>query len=82
MEFPRSVVVHWVDSLGGGSWEKPQEYTLDDLRCVSIGFVVNETDDVLTISTSRFMWNGHYIDTLTIPKMAITSIEDIEWADA
>ena len=67
----RAAYVQWLDSMGTAGWT---EFEAADMRCESVGFVVHEDDDSLSLSasyshgaTSR-KWN----DIIQIPKRAIT----------
>lgn len=71
------VYVEWIDSTGGGSaWELRRD--LDDfepLQCKSVGLVLEETSEYLTLamSTTEFSVMG----ALTIPKVVITKVKTL-----
>lgn len=73
----RLVLVHWLDSSSHrGVWK-----SLDDLRsnlvleCVSVGFVIWDSPEMLTLAAhvTEFQGSGD----MAIPKCAITKIQDI-----
>ncbi len=80
-------VIEWVDSQGDGSWRPLGEAAKSDMsRCTSVGYIVGESDDAVTLAQSidpgvederRAMVDN----TVTIPKVAITSRKVLEgWA--
>jgi len=66
----RCVYIEWVDSSYATGW-----VDADDERkpceIVTVGLVVRETDDHVTIASSLDA-NGNPLSPLTIPKVAIT----------
>lgn len=73
------VEIYWVDSYTSIGWfsyeegESPNPFTVDGAKkeIRSIGFLLHEDDDTITISTS--MSQSHaYISPLSIPKVAVT----------
>ena len=68
-ERPRCVRIEWLDSTMKQGWSLP---TKDhDLRCFSVGYLVNEDDDQITVSASWAPEGGLFADPLTIPKVAV-----------
>lgn len=75
----RSVVwVEWVDSYGSGGWRQIEDARVDDLRIASIGFLIHEDDQAITISTSLTP-KGSTNDPLTIPRCAITKLQKVSF---
>ncbi len=70
------VRIEWSDSSRTAGWHRPGQYndTLD-LKCTSIGVIVDRGKDHVTIA-SNFAWQvgkGYDVcDTMTIPRSAIT----------
>ena len=79
MKAPKVVLVEWVDSSGTGGWQPlTQVVKMEPDRCISVGFVVNETDKYVTLIQSFTNRKDSTTDeadhALTIPKRAITRI--------
>lgn len=73
------VYVEWVDSVGHEGWRSLEE--LSDpppLTCVSCGFLVRETEDVITVAAS---WSatGRFDETISIPWCAVTKYEEVSF---
>lgn len=68
--------IEWIDSMGGSGWEPLEETRkLRPMKAMTVGFVVEEGDDFVTILQSfDERENGrHYGDNhICIPKFAIT----------
>ena len=68
---PKIVYVEWLDSIGHPGWKDPDELTdPPPMRCITIGFLVRETDDVVTVSAS---WSatGSFDCPISIPWIAV-----------
>lgn len=70
------VFLEWYDSAGMYGWVNLSEAQgLASYRCSTLGFVIEETDDVLTISQSYSAAEPDYeqrvFGVFTIPKVAI-----------
>ncbi len=72
----RPVYVEWLDSSTSTGWRDPDSD--HDLGCISLGFLVKECDESVTIAHSVAAI-GHVCDQITIPKAAITLIREITW---
>ena len=70
------VLVHWVDSVGsGGFWNSIDNLVRDGLEVESIGWIVFEDEEKLTIVCH---WGEHGVGgDMTIPKCAITKMWEI-----
>lgn len=87
----RPVYVEWMDSCAFEGWRSPGRLAHDGeilpgTRCESFGFLVHETDEAITISSSISLMaeegpDGDCInsaaDPMTIPRCAITLLEDV-----
>lgn len=73
--------VTWLDSSVRQGWEPFGNPP--NLRVESIGWLVYQTEDVITLTTSVSMHNDHVADAMTIPKRAIIKIkklrESLKW---
>ena len=75
MRFP-VVYVEWLDSSHKPEWHTLSETQHPSDKCVSVGFLVDETDDWITFiqsCTNREKDANDQADaSMTIPKVAIT----------
>lgn len=73
----RLVVVRWVDSCQSDGWGHAtvEDWAMPDMRIVSVGYLLRETEEAITITASV----GAYavLGPLTIPRVAITDMEVI-----
>lgn len=74
----RVVWIEWVDSVMTTGWVDPQD-DKPDLTIDSVGFVLAEDSDSIKISTSAMRENGLCQSPLTIPKVAIIRMFDVQW---
>lgn len=76
--FPR-VEVEWVDSVTASSnWSTLRDLKRDGARrCTSVGYLVNETEDVLTLAQSlgydEIEEAEEFGQPITIPRVALLS---------
>lgn len=74
--------IEWIDSAGfasDGPWitEENMDRQIVEhgaLKCVSVGFVVRETDEILVITSG--ITEGMVMEPMAIPKVAITNRYD------
>ena len=71
--------IGWIDSWSVGGWQQRSECHGELLRCETVGFVVEETDDFICLALSRSKLDGYlpYCDLITIPKVSILNSKDI-----
>ncbi len=75
------VEIFWDDSTRANGWCDPDELSgKEKTSCTSIGYVVSEDDETITISTSYHRNSKQFIDPLTIPKCAITGMWEYQGA--
>jgi hypothetical protein len=76
-----AVLIDWVDAAANNGWvtEPELETTTIPCTCQSLGFLVKETDESITLALSRTTTKGHapYADLITIPKVAIKRTKHI-----
>lgn len=72
----RPIYVEWIDSSTRHGWQEPK--TDWDLRCWTLGFLVSESDESVTVS-STVEAGGNVCDQITIPRAAITLLQDVSW---
>lgn len=70
------VFVEWVDSARTSGWCSPEKD--EPLMIHSIGLLVRQTKDLITISTSRCA-GGNFVDQLTIPMCSVKRIKGADF---
>lgn len=70
--------VEWLDSTGMHGWRDLKEnVSLEPDHCMTVGFVIKETDDYLTLLQSHTARKDGDLDSgdnsICIPKFAITN---------
>ena len=66
------VVLHWEDSRGGTEWISKRDYKPHTAKVVSVGMLVAETDECVTITCSMTKEDdGYYYAPITVPKSCI-----------
>lgn len=78
----KTVYLEWVDSImsPGGSWaeiELVKKRKID--RCRTIGFVVNENKNEITVIGSHSHATNEVAGSITIPKCAIRKRRIVTW---
>ena len=68
--------VEWLDSKGRGGWCSVESAPCDDLRCKSVGWLVEDTEDSVTIAPSLAS-TGSVFAPITIPRCAITRLREV-----
>ncbi len=72
----RPVYIEWLDSQSTDGWSNPDRD--HDLRCRSLGFLVRESDESVTVATNVSAIED-VCNQMTIPRIAITRLEEIRW---
>lgn len=71
------VYVRWVDSTSRSGWQRLEGFREDALLCATIGFLVREDDETISIAHSLAFHDGEgqipdgANNIITIPKCAI-----------
>ena len=77
----RPIWVEWVDSSSRHGWHDLKEAFIPTMVCQTLGWLVQERDDAITIALSG-VFDGSssapYAHLLCIPKVAIISRRDVE----
>lgn len=72
--------VHLVDSLSGTGWTLTEDYKRDaPTDCFSIGILIDETETAITIAQNYGYEPEQICNTITIPKVAIESMNVREY---
>jgi len=71
----RLVIVEWIDSTRNIGWHAHEHARENrDMRCSSVGFLVDDDRDHVTVA-SHIAWpRGEVCDTMTIPRCSIRRI--------
>ena len=77
MKTDKVTLVHWKDAVADVGWEESVKSELHD--CTSIGFVVDETKDALTLANTVSQDQSNC--RIHIPKKWIQKRKDIELED-
>lgn len=75
----QKVYIEWVDSYAVNGWQHENSLETDEKfmsRIVSIGFLLKNTKEFVTISSS-VSTAGSLMDPLTIPKVAIKKFKKL-----
>jgi hypothetical protein len=75
-ENPPIYWIEWIDSTTRGGWLERHESKAADIRCLTIGFFAKEDDETITLS-GCYSRLENWLDPITIPKVAITKIEEV-----
>lgn len=68
----KRATVEWIDSCSYQGWQDPNE-PFDPMTIQSIGYVVQEDESKIVLSTSLGA-NGTYADPIAIPKKCVIQI--------
>ena len=73
----RIVEIEWIDAVavGGEDWADETELDIYGMPSLTIGYVINETDETITIVSLVNM--THYSHGITIPKGCVTAIKNL-----
>lgn len=70
----RLAYVEWFDSMGGDHWQPLDANRREDLRCRSVGWILREDHDGLTLVPHIATEGAQGRGVLTIPRVSITAI--------
>ena len=73
------VWIEWVDSIGTSGWCMPSGHPMSDLDCLTLGFLIWETDEAVCVAASVSA-TGRASDPVTIPRCAIKKFEEVQWS--
>lgn len=71
------VHVRWVDSTWEGGWVTIDGIIHDPDICESVGWLVRETRDVVTVAGHRSPATNGFCGVMTIPRVAVMSVRQI-----
>jgi hypothetical protein len=67
------IFIEWLDSCGSSGWRPLAEIQTSPALCQSVGFLVAETKDAITVALNRTRSDGNvpFGECMAIPKIAI-----------
>lgn len=72
------VKVEWLDICSGTpNWSRYDELELGPLKCVSVGLLLKETDEYISIAQNYNEEEDLVSDTMTFPRAIITSVVEL-----
>lgn len=72
------VVIDWVDSVRSFDWTLMEDVDEKSLNCISVGFLLKETDNHVTIAQNYGLKPEQVCNLITIPKCSINNIRILE----
>ena len=72
------VMVEWSDAYSFGGWHTPSKELDQTANCISIGLLLFDDGDQVTIAQSKSVTSGNIGDTLSIPKCSIKRIRKLK----
>lgn len=72
------VEIDWVDSVRAFDWTLMEDVDEKSLDCVSVGFLLKETDEHITIAQNYGIKPEQVCNLITIPKCSIRNIREIK----
>lgn len=75
-EFQRLVWIDWLDSASVDAWARPEEIPNRSIKVRTVGWVIHEDDDAITVGAS--IAESSLSGSITIPQFSIETIWDIE----
>jgi hypothetical protein len=74
---PRLVHVEWVDPRSVDAWTTIAELQAEPVPCETVGYVVRETDDALTIAGTVFADMESACCMIVIPRSCVRKVSDL-----
>jgi len=75
----KALLVEWIDSASDHGWEKIKDSEIEHESCITLGFLVKESEDFIMIAHSIDQANDSANGRIQIPKVAIKSRKVIQW---
>jgi hypothetical protein len=77
----RLVSVKWDDATGFSRWHpREQVEALTPFSCESVGWIIKETKETLTLAATRDLSEGQLNDVNLIPKSMVRGVVDLQAA--
>ena len=74
----RIIKINWVDSVRASDWELLEDVDNKLLDCVSVGFLIKETDEQITIAQNYGIKPEQVCNLMTIPRCSIRDIKELK----
>lgn len=78
MKISKAVKITWVDSCHSFGWQKPERQSKEQMKQHSVGFIVHEDKETLTLSSCVQETGDNCRCPVTIPKVAILNRKTIK----
>lgn len=72
------VVIDWVDSVRAFDWTLMEDVDEKSLDCISVGFLLKETDKHITIAQNYGLKPEQVCNLITIPKCSVKDIKKLK----
>ena len=72
------VLIEWVDSVRAFDWSLLEDVDEKSMDCISVGFLLKETDNYVTIAQNYGLKPEQVCNLITIPKCSIKNIRKIK----
>lgn len=74
----KTVRIEWLDICSGTpNWARCDELELGPLKCVSVGLLLKETDEYISITQNYNEEENLVSDTMTFPRAIVTSVVEL-----
>ena len=73
----KGIYVEWLDATTKSGWHETSDCGL--LKCHTLGFLMDETDDFITVAATHVPDDSGMISSNTIPKVWITKRKRIKY---
>lgn len=72
------VIIDWADSVKASDWTFIEDVDEKPVDCISVGFLLKETDNHITIAQNYGLKPEQVCNLITIPKCSIKNIREIK----
>ena len=74
----RIIKINWVDSVRASDWTLLEDVDDKLLDCVSVGFLIKETNEQITIAQNYGIKPEQVCNLMTIPRCSIRDIKELK----
>ena len=74
----RLVLVEWVDAISNSGWHSPKKELCEVSSCVTVGFLLYDEEDIITIAQNINITSGNIGDTISIPKGCVKRVRTLK----
>ena len=72
------VFIEWVDSVRASDWTYVEDVDEKPMDCISVGFLIEETNDSVTIAQNYGLKPEQVCNLMTIPKRSSVGIKEMK----